>query len=370
MSPLTVVRDAVPVCDALRSLATAPAAAPMHVRFEGEDGIDAGGPAKERCRLLTAACLGDGGRHSEGLFETADPGDPTLHVVMPASGAPEDALAAFGALVARCIVRDVAVHEAHFLPPVVWRVLAAPSDDAAAAAAAAPCRDECAAFLGRAHAARIERVALLSDAELEAWDLDFGGLKPGGASERVTAGNAHEYVRLKLLREYCGPARQSALLAMRRGVVEADTFGVRDKRIVAEAMAAHGIGPAEMLLLVGGSSELLLGPEIDAGRVQFRGFPRHHRFREVMSRVLRSLPSGEARMFAVFASASDRVPSAGVSFQYQARGMSRNSYFVAHTCSRSVDVSPLDEQHLTEAALRQRLLESMRMAAAGGFQVA
>ena len=35
---------------------------------------------------------------------------------------------------------------------------------------------------------------------------------------------------------------------------------------------------------------------------------------------------------------------------------------MVRTCSRSVGVSPLDEAHLGEAALRQRLLDSARLA--------
>ena len=141
-------------------------------------------------------------------------------------------------------------------------------------------------------------------------------------------------------------------------------------------MAALGRGAADALSLravLGGAREAGLAAAVASGRVVFSGFSGADvdglELEAGLRGAVMALSDFEAREVIAFVCGTDVLPERGLRFVYQP-ALARGSLMVAHTCFRSVDVSPQDAGAERAAlGLRERLLFSARESG-GRFLVA
>jgi hypothetical protein len=324
------------------------------VKFDGEEGVDAGGPARELLALIVAAGVNE-------LFEE-NGGRGRL----PRPGADRGLLQALGSALAKAAVEGVMLPEWHSLPPCLRRVLALrnrPPRSAtalhltpAARSAALVGAEELADYEGEAAATYVARVALLDEVALEEAALSLPSGEPV-----TTRAAAAVLVRARPMERLLGGGRWASVLALWDGFHALCGLG----------RALRGLRPdgAELPLLLGGHPHgVTMASLLACSAAVLRGFPfpLHWAVHEALA-GLSAEETGQMLLFATGTSAVPTPPHEGLLLFVHCKTMPHGSLWVAHTCNQSVDVPA----HLPFAdIIRQRAMESVAHGLASGYHLA
>jgi ubiquitin-protein ligase E3 A len=334
---------------------------PLQIHFNGEEGRDAGGVAREYFMLLVEELLS--ARY--GMFAYHE--DARVRWFAPQSFEDDSSFELCGRVLALSMYNSVLVDAR--LPTVLFRALLEPTAEAAAAMAFTMAE---VAEVDPALARGVLSLRGLAPAVLESLDLRFelqhqglGGepisveLRPGGAQVKVEAGNLEAY-----LAEYPaaylapGPVR-ARIAAFWRGF-----HFIVDSQNQTSILRALELQPAELETIVAGESDLELA-ELKVKAAYSNIDPAGNVVRWFWEVLSEMQEPQDKRDFLQFVSGSDRAPVGGLKnlvLTLQGIKADEDHLPCAHTCFLTLDVPSYSSKEKMRCKLFQALRECK-----GGF---